>query len=85
MQDGLRFPLGTLCLAQSGLSAKTVITDRLLLEANRLLIHTLQSVKQIALQLGFEEAAYFNKFFKNSKTLHQKRFEKIIWQLMGLA
>ncbi|HHK5986976.1 TPA: hypothetical protein ACQWGQ_000682 [Neisseria subflava] len=32
--------LGTLCLAQSGLSTKTVITDRLLLEAKHLLIHT---------------------------------------------
>jgi len=32
--------LATLCLAQSGLSTKTVITDRLLLEAKHLLIHT---------------------------------------------
>ncbi len=68
--------LGTLCLAQSGLSAKAVITDRLLLEAKRLLIHTPQSVKQIALQLGFEEAAHFNKFFKKQQHITPKLFRK---------
>lgn len=68
--------LGTLCLAQSGLSAKTVITDRLLLEAKRLLIHTPQSVKQIALQLGFEEATHFNKFFKKQQHITPKVFRE---------
>ncbi|MDO4879542.1 MAG: helix-turn-helix transcriptional regulator [Neisseria sp.] len=68
--------LGTLCLAQSGQPAKAVITDRLLLEAKRLLIHTPQSVKQIALQLGFEEATHFNKFFKKQQNTTPKAFRK---------
>ena len=68
--------LGMLCFAQSGLSAKTVITDRLLLEAKRLLIHTPQSVKQISLQLGFEEATHFNKFFKKRQNTTPKAFRE---------
>jgi transcriptional regulator, araC family len=55
---------------------QTVITDRLLLEAKRLLIHTPQSVKQIALQLGFEEATHFNKFFKKQQHITPKVFRE---------
>lgn len=49
---------------QSGKSAITHIHDRLVLEARRLLFHTDYSVKEIAFQLGFEDASYFNRFFK---------------------
>lgn len=45
-----------------------------LTEAKRLLIHTPQSVKQIALQLGFEEATHFNKFFKKQQNTTPKAF-----------
>ena len=33
-------------------------------EAKRLLFHTDQSIKEIAFALGFEDASYFNRFFK---------------------
>lgn len=49
---------------QSGKTPIEHIHDRLLLEAKRLLFHTDASVKEIAFQLGFEEASYFNRFFK---------------------
>ena len=49
---------------QSGKTAIEHIHDRLLLEAKRLLFHTEASMKEIAFQLGFEEASYFNRFFK---------------------
>ncbi len=49
---------------QSGKTAIEHIHDRLLLEAKRLLFHTNSSIKEIAYQLGFEDAAYFNRFFK---------------------
>ncbi|MFL9845515.1 AraC family transcriptional regulator [Flavobacterium rhizosphaerae] len=49
---------------QSGKTAMQHIHDRLLLEAKRLLFHTDTSVKEIAYQLGFEDASYFNRFFK---------------------
>lgn len=49
---------------QSGKTAIEHIHDRLLLEAKRLLFHTNHSIKEIAFQLGFEDASYFNRFFK---------------------
>jgi AraC family transcriptional regulator, transcriptional activator of pobA len=49
---------------QSGKSAIGHIHERLILEAKRLLFHTEQSIKEIAFQLGFEDASYFNRFFK---------------------
>ena len=49
---------------QSGKTAMQHIHERLLLEAKRLLFHTETSVKEIAFQLGFEDASYFNRFFK---------------------
>lgn len=49
---------------QSGKPAIAHIHDRLMLEAKRLLFHTDQSIKEIAFSLGFEDASYFNRFFK---------------------
>ncbi|WP_375446979.1 helix-turn-helix domain-containing protein [uncultured Fibrella sp.] len=50
--------------AQSGKPAITHIHERLMLEARRLLFHTQQSLKEIAFDLGFSDASYFNRFFK---------------------
>jgi AraC-like DNA-binding protein len=49
---------------QSGRSAIAHIHDRIVLEAKRLLFHTESSIKEISFQLGFEDASYFNRFFK---------------------
>jgi AraC-like DNA-binding protein len=35
-----------------------------MVEARRLLFHSELSVKEIAFELGFEDASYFNRFFK---------------------
>jgi AraC-like DNA-binding protein len=51
-------------LAVSNRTAKAVITDRLVLEAKRLLAHTLLPVAMIGEQLGFAEATNFVKFFR---------------------
>ena len=49
---------------QSGKPAIKHIHERLTLEARRLLFHTNQSLKDIAFDLGFSDASYFNRFFK---------------------
>ena len=49
---------------QSGKTAISHIHNRLVVEAKRRLLHTDLSVKLIADELGFEDAAYFNRFFK---------------------
>ncbi|HEY0608700.1 MAG TPA: helix-turn-helix domain-containing protein [Chitinophaga sp.] len=50
--------------AQSGKPAIKHIHDRIILEARRLLFHTHQPLKEIAFDLGFADASYFNRFFK---------------------
>jgi AraC-like DNA-binding protein len=47
-----------------GMSPKQMIDERLVLEAKRLLVHTSESVKQIAYLLGFDEPTNFIKFFR---------------------
>ncbi len=49
---------------QSGKTAIEHIHERLLMEAKRMLFHSDQSAKEIAFELGFEDASYFNRFFK---------------------
>lgn len=56
--------LGDVIKQQSGKNAIELIHERLVLEAQRLLFHTDLSIKEIAWQLGFEDASYFNRFFK---------------------
>ncbi len=52
-----------------GKSPKGIINDRILLEAKRLLVHTNLSIKEIGQELGFEDPAYFVRYFKkNTKT-----------------
>jgi AraC-like DNA-binding protein len=47
-----------------GKSPKTIIDERVMLECKRLLVHTNESVKEIAYSLGFEEPTNFIKYFK---------------------
>ena len=49
---------------QSGKPASKHIHERVVLEARRLLFHTQNSSKEIAFDLGFADASYFNRFFK---------------------
>jgi AraC family transcriptional activator of pobA len=56
--------LSELIKEQSGKPAIIHIHERLIVEAKRLLFHTDYAVKEIAFHLGFEDASYFNRFFK---------------------
>lgn len=47
-----------------GKPAKSLINERLLLEAKRMLYSGGQSVKEVAFELGFNDPAYFTRFFK---------------------
>jgi AraC family transcriptional regulator, transcriptional activator of pobA len=42
-----------------------IIHERIILEAKKLFFHTDRSAKEIAYELGFEDAAHFSRFFKN--------------------
>lgn len=45
-------------------TASQLIHERLLIEAQRLLTHTTQSVKEVGFHLGFDDPSYFVRFFK---------------------
>ena len=60
-------------------TAKAVITDRLVLEARRLLAHTLLPVAVIGDQLGFAEATHFVKFFRRETRLTPGAFRAEQW------
>jgi len=51
--------------ARTGLTAKQLIDQRVLLEAKRLLAHDDDPVAEIAAQLGFADAANFSKYFRH--------------------
>ena len=53
-------------LNQTGRTAGELIRDRLLLEAQRLLVHSSLNVAEIAVALHFEDPSYFSRFFRRS-------------------
>ncbi|GAA5087448.1 hypothetical protein GCM10023210_10290 [Chryseobacterium ginsengisoli] len=50
----------------TGFSASHWIHQEIILEAQRLLYYTDLDIKQIAFQLGYEDHAYFSRFFKKN-------------------
>ena len=57
-----------------GLTALDVINARLVFEAERELTYTADSIKQIAAKLGFDDEAYFSRFFKKETGQSPKAF-----------
>ena len=61
------------------LGAKTpseFIKNRILLEAKRLLIYTDKTVKEVAFELGFNDPAYFTRFFTKAILKSPLQFKK---------
>lgn len=56
--------LGRLCREQLGVSPLDAINARVLHEAQRGLVYSTLSIKQVAADLGFDDEAYFGRFFK---------------------
>jgi len=56
--------LNHICKKVLGKTASQLWQERLVIEAQRLLTHTTQSVKEIGFELGFEDPSYFVRFFR---------------------
>ncbi|MBX0292945.1 AraC family transcriptional regulator [Hymenobacter sp. HSC-4F20] len=56
--------LNALCRRHLGKTASTLIQERVLIEARRLLRHTSATIAQVADALGFEDASYFSRYFR---------------------
>ena len=57
-----------------GITAGSLLRNRLVLEAKRLLVHTDETAAAIALRLNFEDASYFGRFFKRETKLTPRQF-----------
>lgn len=55
-----------------------IIQERVLMEAKRLLFYTEKTSKEIAYELGFEDASHFSKFFKKHTGQAPTDFKKAI-------
>jgi AraC-like DNA-binding protein len=56
-------------------SALEIIQDRIILEAKRRLYHDSKSIKELGYELGFEDPAYFTRFFKKNVGLAPQNFK----------
>ncbi|WP_295890459.1 4-hydroxyphenylacetate catabolism regulatory protein HpaA [uncultured Vibrio sp.] len=50
----------------SGLASKKIVAERVMQEARRLLLLTSISVQEVAYELGYQDPAYFARFFKKN-------------------
>lgn len=66
--------LNTLIKQQLAVSAGNFIKNRVILEAERLLLHTHLSVTEISYELGFTDNSHFGKYFKSSTGKSPKIF-----------
>lgn len=67
--------LSNLFLLYNNKSPLQVIQDRIILEAKRLFYYTNQSSKEIAKELGFNDASHFSRFFKNQTGISPSSFK----------
>lgn len=57
-------------------SPLSIIHERIITEAKRLLFYSEKSAKEIAYELGFEDASHFSRFFKNFTKQNVKDFKR---------
>lgn len=72
--------LNAACRKFTGKSAGDHITDQLLLEAKRYILHTDMNIGEIADTLRFNDASYFVKFFKRHQDVTPLQFRESYFQ-----
>ncbi|NND04489.1 MAG: AraC family transcriptional regulator [Acidimicrobiia bacterium] len=65
------------CERATGQTAKQVLSERLVLEAKRLLVHTDNSAASVSAQLGFSEPTNFTKFFVRNTSQTPSEFRQL--------
>ena len=65
-----------MCKDIFGLPAATIISNRVILEAKRLLVNKEISVTEISYLLNFQDVSYFVKFFKKYTDFTPEQFRK---------
>lgn len=75
--------LSRLCREVLGQSSLQVLNKRLIQEAQRELIYTSLPIKQLAGELGFEDDAYFSRFFRKHTGMTPKTYRANALQRIG--
>ena len=75
-----RQKLNAICRKETGRSAGLMITEQLLLEAKRYLLHTENTINEIATMLHFNDASYFIRFFKKHEMITPLQFRSQYFQ-----
>lgn len=60
----------------TGLSVGEYLRSRVIVEAKRLIAYTTMSAKEVAYSLGYEDYAYFSRFFKNHTGISPSEYAK---------
>jgi AraC family transcriptional activator of pobA len=71
------------CAKATGAPPISIIQARLLLEAKRLLRYSEATVAEIAYYLGFEDPAYFSRFFARGCEMSPRQFRQVAGELVG--
>jgi AraC family transcriptional regulator, transcriptional activator of pobA len=58
----------------AGASPLRLVQDRLMLEAKRALLYSNMTIAEVGYHLGFEDPAYFSRFFAKAEGLSPKRY-----------
>lgn len=69
--------LNTLVKEALDITAGQVIKNRVILEAERLLLHTSLSIIEISYELGFNDNSHFGKYFRSAKGISPNNFRTI--------
>ncbi len=64
----------------TGKTASSLLRDRVVVEAKRLLYATNLDVKEVAFKLGFDDHAYFSRLFKKETGQTPKNFRLLIYE-----
>lgn len=67
--------LNEICKEYYGKTPKTILLDKKITEAKRLLYFTNLSVKEISFRLGFEDSSYFSRIFRQKTKLSPTEFK----------
>lgn len=68
--------LNRMVRAETGVNAQVLLHQRLAREASRRLVHVAAPVSRLAFELGFEDPAYFCRFFKRQTGLSPRAYRQ---------
>lgn len=68
--------LNAACKTRTGKTASDLLYERIIVEAKRYLIYTESTVAQVAHLIGFDDPAYFNRFFARRAGVSPGAFRK---------